>query len=270
MKVVTRGPKIGRCNICGNYGPLTEDHTPPKGNIRVSQVEMRHIVEHLNAGAAVGKGRISQDGVKYRTLCSVCNNTRLGSEYDPAFIDFTGKVAALLNSSLALPPVIAVEGKPQRIIRSVLGHIAAQGLDRFDMGAIAKPMRNYFLNPGAKLPSSVSVYYWVYPFQKQVLIRDCALTDLTIKNHEPVSLWLMKFYPLAFMVTWDKPTNYAVDAPNLGDYRSLGIDDVVQIPIPLRPVKHEFWPEAPTTHSFLLYGDGAIGAIKRPPRKPRR
>lgn len=27
----TRGPQVGRCNICGEVGPLTVDHCPPKG-----------------------------------------------------------------------------------------------------------------------------------------------------------------------------------------------------------------------------------------------
>ena len=26
-----RGPVVGECNICGDLGPLTVDHSPPKG-----------------------------------------------------------------------------------------------------------------------------------------------------------------------------------------------------------------------------------------------
>lgn len=31
---IVKGPKVGRCNICGEVGPLTEDHVPPKGVTR--------------------------------------------------------------------------------------------------------------------------------------------------------------------------------------------------------------------------------------------
>ena len=42
--VDTRGPKIGHCNICDCYGRLTEDHVPPKGTLKVPQVDLLHIV----------------------------------------------------------------------------------------------------------------------------------------------------------------------------------------------------------------------------------
>jgi hypothetical protein len=70
--IVTKGPKEGRCNICGEEGKLTEDHTPPKGCIKIKQVELHHIIQHLNAEQPQSKGRISQNGVKYRTLCARC------------------------------------------------------------------------------------------------------------------------------------------------------------------------------------------------------
>ncbi|MCR4345817.1 MAG: hypothetical protein NUV55_01230 [Sulfuricaulis sp.] len=262
MRIETRGPKEGVCNICGTYGPLTEDHTPPKGSIRVSQVEMRHITGLLSTGKADREFRLSQNGVKYRTLCARCNNTLLGANYDPAFIDFTSQIGAFLKSSLALPPTMNVKAKPQKIMRSVLGHISAQGVDRYKKGPNTEPLRDYILDPSAPLPAAINIYYWIYPFQRQVLVRDCALSDL--KVGQPVVIWLMKFFPVTFMVTWNEPAGYAFRVPILSTHRTLGINGEVELPIPLRPIVHEFWPQAPTQYSFLLYGQEAIWAIGRP------
>jgi hypothetical protein len=87
-KIATRGSKTGICNICGMHGKLTEDHTPPKGSIKIGQVELQHIVNYLSNEKPASKGRLLQNGVKYRTLCSSCNNTYLGAKYDPAVIEF--------------------------------------------------------------------------------------------------------------------------------------------------------------------------------------
>ena len=46
--ISTKGPTHGICNICGATGKLTEDHTPPKGSIKITQVELFPILNHLN------------------------------------------------------------------------------------------------------------------------------------------------------------------------------------------------------------------------------
>lgn len=258
----TRGPKEGICNICGALAALSEDHTPPKGCIsRVSQMEMRHIITYLGAENAIGRGRISQNGVKYKTICARCNNGLLGTMYDPAFIDFTIQVGRLLRTRLHLPSTMNINGKPQKIMRAVLGHLAAQGVDRYKKGPDTEPLRDYFIDPAAPLPDWINIYYWVYPFQRQVLVRDCALTDLRVK--EPVLIWFMKFFPVAFMVTWREPAGYEFDLPNLAQHRVLGLEDGVDLPIHLDHIPHEYWPEAPTDHSIVTYGQEAIWAIEK-------
>jgi hypothetical protein len=95
-RVSTKGPKVGISNICGEEGELTEDHTPPKGSVRITQVKMNHIVEILAVEPPGSKARVSQNGVKYRTLCSRCNTVLLGSNYDLEFNSFVGKVAKIV------------------------------------------------------------------------------------------------------------------------------------------------------------------------------
>ena len=127
--VETRGPKVGRCNICGTDGPLTEDHTPPKGCVRPTTVELHHIHARLQPERV--KGRISQNGVKFRTLCGRCNSHFLGAEYDPTLIKFAQDVALVLRQDILLPTTVAIRTKPQRLMRSVIGHVWAQGVNAY-------------------------------------------------------------------------------------------------------------------------------------------
>jgi hypothetical protein len=256
--VETRGAKIGRCNICGDYGKLTDDHTPPKGCIRVGQVAIQHIVERLGTEKPNYKGRHSQNGVKYKTLCSQCNNGRLGANYDISFNSFVNTVGNFLRSSLVLPKAMTVRESPQKIMRSILGHIAAQGVDRYEKGAITEPLRDYFLDETLPLPTGFNIYYWVFPYKGQVLVRDCAFVDLRVK--EPVAIWLAKFFPIAFMVTIDEPAGYSFNLPNLALWREYKIGDTVEIAVPLHSSIHQYWPEMPTETSVVVYGQEAIHA----------
>ena len=83
--------------------------------------------------------------MKYRTLCHRCNNSLLGARYDPPFIAFVNEISLLLKSSIYLPSTLSIQGQPQAILRSLLGHIAAQGVNRYLKGPLTEPMRDYIL-----------------------------------------------------------------------------------------------------------------------------
>jgi hypothetical protein len=156
--VTTKGPKSGMCNICGDVGALTEDHTPPKGWVRPSQVELQHVVRALSPENSPKVRRtVSQNGVKYRTLCGRCNSSLLGHAYDPHLVSFANQTGALLRSSLHLPPQLKVRARPQAIMRAVIGHIAAQGVDRYKKGPHAEAVRDYILDSSLPLPDALSM-----------------------------------------------------------------------------------------------------------------
>ncbi len=258
VKIATYGPKVGTCNICGEIGPLTEDHVPPKGCVRISQVEMRHITHKLSVDETPERGRLSQNGVKYRTLCPRCNNSLLGTRYDPGLCDFVNRVALCLRSSLYLPESTTLLGEPQKIMRAVLGHLSAQGVDRYFKGVNTDAFRDYFLNETLPLPDGLKIYFWVYPFHPQVLVRDCGYLDTS--NGKTVVIWLMKFFPLAFLVTWQDELPNRFDLCNFDPWRNSGINDLVNLPVRLRPIVHPDWPEAPTDNAVVLYGPEAMVA----------
>lgn len=262
LKMLTKGAKEGACNICGSHGPLTEDHTPPKGCVRPTAVEIQHVTHRLDVGRAI-KSK-ANDGVKYRTLCARCNNLLLGSRYDPALIDFTSKVSKLLTSSILLPATSMIRAKPALIIRAVWGHLAAVGVDRYQKGARTEEWRDFFLDESRPVPQGANFYYWIYPYRRQVLIRDAVVGDL--QDHSRTAFWLMKFYPIAFAFWQPASGNATLPLRDLASYCPVDPQTEVDVPIDLFSIPHELALEAPTTTQALLFGRDSVVATNRPPR----
>jgi hypothetical protein len=260
LTLTTRGPKHGRCNICGNVGPLTDDHTPPKGCVRPTAMTLQHVASRLSAERA--HAAKANDGVKYRTLCGRCNNELLGGRYDLALIDFVNRVAGLLESNLSLPSEMTIPAMPGRIVRAVWGHLAAVGVDRYPKGPDTEALRDFFFDESLSIPDGINVYYWVYPYRRQVLIRDAGITDMRGPSH--ATYWLMKFYPLAFAV-WRSEGSYGL---NFRDLAALSPTPgaVVDVRVELTRLPPELWLEAPTDTQAIMYGRDSIVATRRPPR----
>jgi len=258
--LVMKGPREGQCNICGIFGPLTEDHTPPKSCVRPTSVQLRSIMARVAATPPIERGIISHNGVRYRSLCSKCNNEILGQKYDPPLASFVNGVSAYVSSMVQLPDIMSIKAEPQKIMRAVLGHLSAQGINGYQKGTATETCRDYFLDESLPLPNNIKIYYWLYPYRTQILIRDAAYMDLRIRD--PIVVWLMKFFPLAFAVIWDKNNSYNWSLNELSLYRSYPIDWIVDLDVHLRPVVHPYWPEAPTDEHIMMFGQKAIIATE--------
>lgn len=260
LLIRTRGAKNGACNICGDVGKLTEDHSPPKCCVKPTAVKIRHIIDMLAEEKIPEKGRISQNGVKFRTLCKRCNNHLLGAEYDPALAELTNQCDNLLNSSLHLPKVMMVSCNPRLVARSVFGHLAAQGVDRYSDNEAWLELKIWFNDPQVDLPERIRIYYWLFPHRGCVVLRDAALMDL--RNRMPASIWLLKFYPLSFMFSWEKTPRKMFDLPMLPVNST---EATVDIPVQLRQIPHRYWPEAPTDETIVAYGQEAMFSVNYDP-----
>jgi hypothetical protein len=139
--ITTRGPVVGECNICGNVGRLTEDHTPPKSCRGATHSEM-HALHVRMSISTPGSGRHFRTGPSYRSLCARCNNELLGAIYDPALANFCAAVRRATNTMLRLPNRFSIEIQPQLVMRSVIGHLAAMGVGRYRKGNITEPLRD--------------------------------------------------------------------------------------------------------------------------------
>lgn len=267
----TRGTEYGICNICGEYGKLTEDHTPPQGCIKPKAVEIKHIHSHLKLTKGLDKGRIIQKGLCYRTLCGRCNNGILGTDCDPEFIRLVNQIGRLLTSSLHLPPYVKVSIKPQKIMRSLLGHLQAMGVDRYQKGSLTEPLRNYMLDYSLPLPQSLKIYYWIFPFKDCLLARDCLLiSSPRMDSYTPV--WFVKFFPVAFLVAIEETNCLAhkFKLQELSIHRSCAFEEDRDIFIHLNCFPGRRWPEAPEDHTGVMHGNDAIVSYDYVPEKKKK
>ncbi len=259
QKYSTRGPSHGPCNICGSVGRLTDDHVPPKGCRNVSTARMSQLFQILSEGRLPTQWRQAQGGVKYRTICGKCNNGLLGAEYDPSLIEWCSHIdqfLSALRSGIRLPSHTATEIRPNRILRSVIGHMLAAAVDRPATGDFDQELVEYFLDPTRPFPASARLYYWLYPFTSQVVIRDAVYKSmLKVDREKNLTLFmLLKFYPVAFMVADARDDNTSFKWTCLSEHASAHLDDSSWVPIYLNDFPSQWWPEAPSESHFVVYG----------------
>lgn len=169
MRLETRGPAEGPCSLCGRHGRLTEDHVPPKGVPRVGQARLVEVSDYLKGERATRTIRFFQRGVKYRSICAHCNTTLLGARYDPELIEFTRAVDKSLGQRLYLPMQLKI--RPNRLVRSVVGHLLAHGVDLPREGEFFVDMRRCFPDEQATLPPGYQMYCWLYPYNDQFVAQ---------------------------------------------------------------------------------------------------
>lgn len=250
--------KISICNICREEKSLSWDHVPPQGGIELSKVEMETVFGLMTGNRENQKLRESQNGVKFRTICKECNEL-LGLNYDPTLNDFALSIGKYLSTRIKLPNVVTHKVKPQRLFKSLLGHLVAAKVDientSFDVMA-----RDYILDKGASLPEDINVFYWVYPYTCSIVIRDFVMFTPRGTFNEPAVFQTLKYYPIAFLLC-DKSEYAGLDT--LSQYRECNLDDEVEIPINLRRIEHPYWPEAPSDEDNNIFfgGQSAMNAI---------
>lgn len=253
--------KIGRCNLCGRNRKLTWDHVPPRGSTDVTRVEMRSILDVMCAKGKSTPPIESQNGLKFRTICGDCNSL-LGREFDPTLNEFSRSVGRYLVTSLAVPSLVMHVTKPKRLLKAVLGHLVAAKVEaqpsRFDELAA-----DFVLSEGAQLADEVNIFYWVYPYENYLPLRDFLLYPIGQHSGKPVFCQLLKFFPIAFLVC---DLNEYTGLPSLSRYASLGLDDEVRLPIELDRLEEPHWPERPTAKNILFGGEGLVGSISARPR----
>ncbi len=230
-------------------------------------MRMHQLFRVLGDVAVPPSGRQAQGGVQFRTLCTTCNSERLGLQYDPELIQMTVAVdgfISALNAGLVVPSFIFVRMKPQRVLRSVIGHALAGALHRISDGDWDKDLVEYFLNPSSSFPASARVHYWVYPFRHQVMIRDASYVSLleSDERDNPTLFMCLKFYPLAFLIADCRDSNYRFNLPCLSDHGTMALDTEIDLPIHLRTLPAETWPEAPSKQHLVVYGGDPMFASR--------
>ncbi|WP_096186853.1 hypothetical protein [Evansella halocellulosilytica] len=247
--------RFGICNICLEKKPLSWDHVPPKNAVNITETEIYEIQEVLVKGIEGTKPHFSQNGLKFRTICSQCNSI-LGTEYDQEFGDLAKNVTNLMKSSLFLPESLTVTVNPYKVSKAIIGHLLS-AKTHTDNNLIEKKLRSYFLSRDQESLDGLYIHYWVYPYNDTKILHDFWLKDIGDDSMSINGGSILKFFPLAFMIH-DK-SEYA----NLEEITSkiVSKEDTCQLPIFVRQNRGNDWPEAIKNKKVMLVGQGFNNSV---------
>ncbi|PJZ47467.1 hypothetical protein [Leptospira saintgironsiae] len=243
-------PKEGFCRICGKNGKLTEDHVPPSScfNSEAKIVYDFPRVKKVN----------SNSGVKYRSICSDCNNTVLG-KYDAELARLALNTAQYIHTRIVgkiqLPTFECII-QPAAIFRSILGHMIASYCLPKDIslpvesvkGSYFHALRDLFHNRSKQSRRHFKLYYWIHSGDKITNIPFFTHSDIRYSGNVFHGS-LLRFYPMAFwLVEHSDAPSARLTLPYLALSDSLG-----DIQIDLNEIPH-LSPEFPfgSSHSFSL------------------
>ncbi|MDP2324280.1 MAG: hypothetical protein Q8N51_09660 [Gammaproteobacteria bacterium] len=244
------------CNICGNYAQMSWDHVPPKGGITPEPLEIKSIINSLTGTPEKGNVRDTQNGLKFRTICDDCNNL-IGREYDPEINKVAFTVRRFLNSKLILPQKVTLIVKPQRLMRSIVGHLIAASVSGSDAN-LGKEFKRFVLCRDSELPSSADIFFWIHPYALTVVSRE--IVQVSIRAPQEMHIMhLLKYFPVAYVCS---DTEFSKTIPSLGQFRKLNFDAEVELEFDTKTIKYERWPETPSDQdgtAILLGANGAQG-----------
>ena len=263
----------GRCVICGHIGSLTRDHVPPRGVTPAHPIEVRRL------GAVIEGGHAHQhlphrhyQAPVFPSLCAVCNTDRLGKLYDPELIRFSDGLASWVRGAYEIGltlPAASVSILPLAVARAVVGHLLAAE-ERPDAtlplvdAALLKEMREYFLGLTSTGPH-FQIFVWPYSGNELVIVRGFAIARVLGRKHHWIVGDVLKFFPVAFWVVSEQPTDVEFGFAKL----ELTKSNETLIEIPLRNVPPLGWPERPRDDEVVLLS-GERSHIARGIRAPHR
>lgn len=262
----------GRCLICDSLGKLSRDHVPPRSVVSLKRVEVQRVIA-LWGGKLDEKPRKAFQSITFPSLCDICNSTRLGSAYDPALAEFSRAVTTWVRSAfqlyLTLPDSFTVEIKPHRIARAVIGHLLAAE-ERKDPttplrdGPMPSDMRRYFLEIDEPAPSSLELYVWPYASETQRIIGAFSVSEMGARDSVLGSV--LKFFPLAFWLVYQRPESTHIDLPKLPLDAPVGLDLQTTITLPLRKIPRPDFPESPGRSGIVMMNNESTFTAT-PPRR---
>ncbi|MCK4241570.1 MAG: hypothetical protein KAX30_08095 [Candidatus Atribacteria bacterium] len=258
--------KISQCNICKKRKHLSWDHIPPKGGIYLSPVEQETVFSQMTVTKINRKYSISQNGVKYRTICRECNE-KIGRKFDPALNEFARGIGNILKSKLILPSIIYYKIKPNLLIRAILVHLLAAKVD-IDKVRMDEQIRNFIFDDNGNIPEEINVFYWIHPYTNTVIIRDIAMLAIRGKFGGKVGFFsIFKYFPIAYLVC--NLREYE-GLNELTLYRNSKPQDIIDIPIHLNDIRGPEWPEIVDDGNMIVGGQSIQSSVSAIPKNKKK
>ncbi len=252
------------CNICQKEKELSLDHVPPQACPPAkSRVTSKLLYQMI--GDTSFRPRLDQNGVTFKTICSDCNNL-IGSRYDQALGDLSRRIESFVESTLSLPDSFEVECQPNAVMRSVLGHLLAAKTET-DEVVIDELIRPCVIDPSMPIHDDIHVFYWVYPYEETVIFRDFLMQAVRGSFQGIGAFNLLKFYPLAFLVTHQLPKYEGLSS--LHQFNQIAPGEKSNVQINLRATKQSRFPEECSHNNFLAFGRAERDSVHSVPKSKK-
>jgi hypothetical protein len=256
---LTKAPDDQICNLCLKERALTDDHVPTKGwgNDRLIRVRRLRNDEYSKPAPPI----TCRGGVRFRTLCAECNNSRLGGNIDAALAEL---VAVCKKQFEREKSTFTASLRPSAILRAILGHmVAVRPHTERDM--TLDVMAREFLVQGKPLSPHVHVNVWRFLVPDELVIgRDIVVGDTQTQQTSGI-LNVIKFYPIAAVVQLDGAT---FDAPSFSEFANVPTSEYLDLTLQFSTPFHPNFPEEAAwlePRYFQLVGKGYADGLQRDP-----
>lgn len=194
----------GKCQICGNVGPLNYEHVPPRAAFndgRVVEPDTDRIlksdsIEYLDNR----RGRVNQRGVGGYTLCYSCNN-RTGLLYVPAYVEFANDLYGICHGVPVFKSgMIQITTKPLNVLKQILVMFCSCNGPRF--AEVHEQLIRFLLNPESRdYPRNFHLSIALFNPEHSALVRSSGIVSQMDLDTKQVSVFSeISFPPLVIVL----------------------------------------------------------------------
>lgn len=130
-------------------------------------------------------------------------------------------------------------------------------------GVVDQHIREFLADHSRSLNPDWHLYYWLYPYASISVLRDFAMGVQTRSGREVAFCSVMKFPPIAMLLTDAKHFH---GLPDLCSFSHFGINDPGRIHFAFTNIRRADWPEGTDHSGFILTGGSGSQSLYATPR----
>jgi hypothetical protein len=228
---------VGKCHICGAYGPLSFEHVPPRAAFNSNALFMARLDHFIKTGKPMSEfgqtvGKQYQRGAGAHTLCGQCNSTT-GAWYGNAYVDWVTQGFKYLGYACSAPSLVfPFTVFPLLVIKQITCmFLCINGEDFAD--AHPQLVRFVLSRHERSFPSYIRVYAF---YTATSMIRQSGITTaMSIDpDFEPRVTSEIVFPPFGYVLTFSSvsPDPRLLDITFFHRYSALDLAEL-SLPIPI-------------------------------------
>ena len=247
--------KYALCSICELNKKMSDDHIPPKCCGNSDKVFYRRFTPEYIGSKAKTKDLYSQNGIKFRYICSDCNNL-LGTKYDDELGKFKEVILKLLKGSNEKYSIDV-----NKIVKSIVGHFLASS--ERDNCTHSVAMRDYFFDRNVeKFFNEYSLFVYFYPYNDQVFImKEYMVMDLENDEFSNKLFSSLYFYPFAFIFSEKRTDSKGTDLLEFFKHRTVLRISTNDWYYDDGRMKEYSWPAVVTGYKAVLGGSATKDSV---------